>query len=474
MMLHVDQPHGLPSYGFIELNSGVATLSSNNHQQEQDYQQYSHQSTTLEHRNANQFTSSQMTMHAHEHKNVINIQSNNITSTVTPTPRTSNTTTTPATTISTPNDNKMTSQHQVIIRKKIGPSSIGSQIDSTQSNRQITSPFIRSVGWDINDDAVPKVSQYDRFNEWADGHCRAIYRADDEQARRHASGWAMRNTNNHNVNILKKSCLGVMVCSKHCIIDDKLGNRVHLRPHICDKARKKQQGKACPNRRCNGHLQILPCKGHCGYPVTHFWRHTPEAIFFQSKGVHDHPRPEPKSSAETRRALAIAKGLLPVKLSLSSSSSTGTANINAKNIKSKKIKQIHNKSNPILKLTKKVASNISKVSIDGVTNKCDSTTNNGQLKTPKSASQIMRSSYNNDNIKSNIEPKSDSLNCIISNDHNTDITSNKITESHYATTTTANSVNMKSTISSRTVNQKRAQSTFLSNAKNKVSVSDAI
>ncbi len=24
----------------------------------------------------------------------------------------------------------------------------------------------------------------------------------------------MRNTNNHNVNILKKSCLGVLVCSK--------------------------------------------------------------------------------------------------------------------------------------------------------------------------------------------------------------------------------------------------------------------
>lgn len=174
------------------------------------------------------------------------------------------------------------------------------------------SPYIRSVGWDINDDLVPKVSQFDRFNDWADGHCRAVYRANDEQARRHASGWAMRNTNNHNVHILKKSCLGVMVCSKHCIINEKLGSRVHLRPHICDKARKKQQGKPCPNRRCDGRLQILACKGHCGYPVTHFWRHTAEAIFFQAKGIHDHPRPEPKSSAETRRALALAKGLLPV------------------------------------------------------------------------------------------------------------------------------------------------------------------
>ena len=172
--------------------------------------------------------------------------------------------------------------------------------------------MMNSTGWDINDSSIPKVTHWDRFNEWSDGHCRCVYRVNDEQARRHASGWAMRNTNNHNVHILKKSCLGVMVCSKRCVIDEKLGSRVHLRPHICDKARKKQQGKQCPNRRCDGKLEILPCRGHCGYPVTHFWRHTSEAIFFQAKGIHDHPRPEPKSSAETRRALALAKGLVPI------------------------------------------------------------------------------------------------------------------------------------------------------------------
>lgn len=169
-----------------------------------------------------------------------------------------------------------------------------------------------SIGWDINDNSIPKVSKWDDFNEWADGHTRCVYRTNDEQARRHASGWAMRNTNNHNIHILKKSCLGVMVCSKRCVINEQLGTRVHLRPHICDKARKKQQGKPCPNRRCDGKLEIMQCRGHCGYPVTHFWRHTNEAIFFQAKGVHDHPRPEPKSSAETRRALALAKGLLPM------------------------------------------------------------------------------------------------------------------------------------------------------------------
>lgn len=190
--------------------------------------------------------------------------------------------------------------------------------DVTTSNKSCNDPSLlyhsssSSIGWDINDNLIPKVSKYDEFNDWADGNCRCVYRTSDEQARRHASGWAMRNTNNHNISILKKSCLGVMVCSKRCIINENLGTQVHLRPHICDKARKKQQGKQCPNRKCDGRLEILPCRGHCGYPVTHFWRHTDEAIFFQAKGVHDHPRPEPKSSAETRRALALAKGLVPV------------------------------------------------------------------------------------------------------------------------------------------------------------------
>ncbi|XP_053673784.1 transcription factor glial cells missing-like [Anopheles nili] len=164
------------------------------------------------------------------------------------------------------------------------------------------------IDWDINDPSVPIVteSDYDAFNEWSDGHCRQIYRPASEEAKRHASGWAMRNTNNHNVNILKKSCLGVLVCSAGCILPN--GDKIHLRPAICDKARRKQQGKACPNRLCiGGILEILPCRGHCGYPVTHFWRHTPHAVFFQAKGVHDHPRPEAKSSGETRRVLGLGR-----------------------------------------------------------------------------------------------------------------------------------------------------------------------
>ncbi|KAF4518649.1 hypothetical protein B566_EDAN005976 [Ephemera danica] len=65
--------------------------------------------------------------------------------------------------------------------------------------------------------------------------------------------------------------------------------------------------KPCPNRVCSGRLEILACRGHCGYPVTHFWRHTDHAIFFQAKGVHDHPRPEAKSTSEARRSLGAGR-----------------------------------------------------------------------------------------------------------------------------------------------------------------------
>ncbi|KAJ8968702.1 hypothetical protein NQ314_002157, partial [Rhamnusium bicolor] len=165
--------------------------------------------------------------------------------------------------------------------------------------------YSNTTDWDINDSAIPRINEYDPFSEWADGHCRLVYRADNEEAKRHSSGWAMRNTNNHNVHILKKSCLGVLVCSLRCTLPN--GDSVHLRPAICDKARKKQQGKPCPNRQCTGRLEILPCRGHCGYPVTHFWRHTEHAIFFQAKGVHDHPRPEAKSTSEARRTLGTGR-----------------------------------------------------------------------------------------------------------------------------------------------------------------------
>lgn len=178
---------------------------------------------------------------------------------------------------------------------------------SQNQTRFKLSPLSNYHDWDINDPNMPLVSESDfhEFDEWADGHVKRVYRKTCEDSLKHLSGWAMRNTNNHNVNILKKSCLGVLVCTASCTLPN--GDKVYLRPAICDKARKKQQGKACLNRNCKGRLEVLSCRGHCGYPVTHFWRHTEHGIFFQAKGTHDHPKPEAKNSNMTKKALGMAR-----------------------------------------------------------------------------------------------------------------------------------------------------------------------
>ncbi|NXQ97983.1 GCM1 factor, partial [Sagittarius serpentarius] len=161
-----------------------------------------------------------------------------------------------------------------------------------------------TTSWDINDIQLPQdVRQIDWFQEWPDSYVKHIYSSEDKNAQRHHSSWAMRNTNNHNSRILKKSCLGVVVCGNDCSTLD--GRKIYLRPAICDKARQKQQRKCCPN--CNGPLRLLSCRGHGGYPVTNFWRHEGQFIFFQSKGAHDHPRPETKLEAEARRSIQKAQ-----------------------------------------------------------------------------------------------------------------------------------------------------------------------
>ncbi|NWZ70170.1 GCM1 factor, partial [Acrocephalus arundinaceus] len=175
--------------------------------------------------------------------------------------------------------------------------SVMEQEDSASQHGEMTS-------WDINDIKLPQhVSQTDWFQEWPDSYVKHIYSSEDKNAQRHHSSWAMRNTNNHNSRILKKSCLGVVVCGNDCSTLD--GRKIYLRPAICDKARQKQQRKCCPN--CSGPLRLLSCRGHGGYPVTNFWRHEGQFIFFQSKGAHDHPRPETKLEAEARRSIQKAK-----------------------------------------------------------------------------------------------------------------------------------------------------------------------
>uniref|UniRef100_A0A8C5PCJ3 Glial cells missing transcription factor 1 n=1 Tax=Leptobrachium leishanense TaxID=445787 RepID=A0A8C5PCJ3_9ANUR len=156
----------------------------------------------------------------------------------------------------------------------------------------------KGVNWDINDIKLPQdPEQMDWFQEWPDSYVKHIYSSSDRNAQRHLSGWAMRNTNNHNSRILKKSCLGVLVCSNDCTAPD--GRKTYLRPAICDKARQKQQSKHCAY--CNGSLKLISCRGHGGFPVTNFWRHEGPYIYFQTKGVHDHPKPETKFESETNK-----------------------------------------------------------------------------------------------------------------------------------------------------------------------------
>ncbi|XP_012608935.2 chorion-specific transcription factor GCMb [Microcebus murinus] len=170
--------------------------------------------------------------------------------------------------------------------------------DAVQQADRVCS-YGMQLNWDINDPQMPQEPAFfDHFQEWPDGYVRFIYSSEEKKAQRHLSGWAMRNTNNHNGHILKKSCLGVVVCAQACAMPD--GSRLQLRPAICDKARLKQQKKSCPN--CHSALELIPCRGHSGYPVTNFWRLDGNAIFFQAKGVHDHPRPESKSETEARRS----------------------------------------------------------------------------------------------------------------------------------------------------------------------------
>ncbi|XP_063298994.1 chorion-specific transcription factor GCMa [Pelobates fuscus] len=164
--------------------------------------------------------------------------------------------------------------------------------------RKVTVSQRKGISWDINDMKLPQdPKQTDWFQEWPDSYVKHIYSSTDRNAQRHLSGWAMRNTNNHNSRILKKSCLGVLVCSNDCTAPD--GRKTYLRPAICDKARQKQQSKRCTN--CNGPLKLISCRGHGGFPVTNFWRHEGPYIYFQTKGIHDHPKPETKLESDTRK-----------------------------------------------------------------------------------------------------------------------------------------------------------------------------
>ncbi|XP_070545395.1 uncharacterized protein [Ptychodera flava] len=140
--------------------------------------------------------------------------------------------------------------------------------------------------------------EYDDFDEWANGSVKRQYRPTDPEAQGHVSGWAMKYTNNHNKYVLKKACIGVIVCSncsdpgKTDSVDDGEWSAIAIRPAISDKVREKQIGKPCPNPCCKGILVHRKCRGNNGFPVVHLWSDRQDAITFESRGTHDHQRPD--------------------------------------------------------------------------------------------------------------------------------------------------------------------------------------
>ncbi|VDM05725.1 unnamed protein product [Schistocephalus solidus] len=62
--------------------------------------------------------------------------------------------------------------------------------------------------------------------------------------------------------------------------------------------------RACSRVNCGGTVYLRGCRGHGGYPVTHFWREVGGTVFFQAKGHHDHARPDLKP---VRRSKTLAR-----------------------------------------------------------------------------------------------------------------------------------------------------------------------
>lgn len=91
---------------------------------------------------------------------------------------------------------------------------------------------------------------------------------------------------------------------------------------IVSTVRERQIGQTCPNASCNGILNHRKCTGkhnkasvtpvvtilnwyfvtpgNNGYPVTHFWVHQEDGIYFESKGTHDHFRPQARRATPDR------------------------------------------------------------------------------------------------------------------------------------------------------------------------------
>ena len=80
------------------------------------------------------------------------------------------------------------------------------------------------------------IKEYDEFEEWIDGSAKLRYSPYSREAQAHISGWAMKYTNNHNKFVLKKTCVGVLLCSRDCTLPN--GLKIVVRPAISDKGKR--------------------------------------------------------------------------------------------------------------------------------------------------------------------------------------------------------------------------------------------
>lgn len=60
---------------------------------------------------------------------------------------------------------------------------------------------------------------------------------------------------------------------------------------------------SCTERLTYSHFTFLFFfPGNNGYPVTHFWVHQEDGIYFESKGTHDHFRPQARRATPDRNS----------------------------------------------------------------------------------------------------------------------------------------------------------------------------
>ncbi|VUZ42243.1 unnamed protein product [Hymenolepis diminuta] len=143
--------------------------------------------------------------------------------------------------------------------------------------------------WDIEDKFLPEPLRYDKIQEWIDGDTKKIFQEYNIHICDISGGWVVRDVSSENPLLMKKVCMGVLVCSTSCnFTDDSVG----YRPAATEKTFKDQIGRCCPNPRCNGNLIHVPCEGYNGTPVIHLWRFYNKRLYFQSMGRHNHARPQ--------------------------------------------------------------------------------------------------------------------------------------------------------------------------------------